>query len=122
MARVARIVSTARYLPEVEVTNADLKRRLPQAAEAVDKLEEATGIRRRWWAPESWSTSDLALPAARLALEWLAPEGGSTTGSPFEAGGEYRGATGLFRFTPQGIRRAVVVHRIERGEPVAVDW
>ena len=60
--------------------------------------------------------------AARLALEWLAPEGGSTTGSPFEAGGEYRGATGLFRFTPQGIRRAVVVHRIERGEPVAVDW
>jgi hypothetical protein len=30
--------------------------------------------------------------------------------------------TGLFRFGPQGIRRAVIVHRIERGEPVAVDW
>ncbi|HEY7472747.1 MAG TPA: ABC transporter substrate-binding protein [Gemmatimonadota bacterium] len=54
--------------------------------------------------------------AARLALERLSnAKGGSATG-------EYRGATGLFRFGPQGIRRAVIVHRIERGEPVAVDW
>jgi hypothetical protein len=30
--------------------------------------------------------------------------------------------TGLFRFGPQGIRRAVIVHRIEGGAPVAVDW
>lgn len=55
--------------------------------------------------------------AARLALERLAnAETGSTEAT------EYRGATGLFRFGPQGVRRAVVVHRIERGEPVAVDW
>lgn len=52
--------------------------------------------------------------AARLALERLAGHG--------EPAIEYRGATGLFRFGPQGIRRAVVVHRIERGEPVAIDW
>lgn len=54
--------------------------------------------------------------ATRLALEWFAP--GRTT----EASAEYRGATGLFRFGPQGVRRAVIVHRIESGEPVAVDW
>jgi branched-chain amino acid transport system substrate-binding protein len=54
--------------------------------------------------------------AARLALERFSnADGGS-------AAGEYRGATGLFRFGPQGVRRAVIVHRIERGEPVAVDW
>jgi len=54
--------------------------------------------------------------AARLALERLA--GGGVLANA----AEYRGATALFRFGPQGIRRAVVVHRIERGEPVAVDW
>jgi branched-chain amino acid transport system substrate-binding protein len=54
--------------------------------------------------------------AARLALERLSGPGGRSET------GEYRGATGLFRFGPQGIRRAVIVHRIERGEPVAVDW
>ncbi|HET9332605.1 MAG TPA: ABC transporter substrate-binding protein [Gemmatimonadota bacterium] len=54
--------------------------------------------------------------AARLALERLAHADGVVQG------GEYLGATGLFRFGPQGIRRAVIVHRIERGEPVAVDW
>jgi branched-chain amino acid transport system substrate-binding protein len=54
--------------------------------------------------------------AARLALEHLSAPG-ARSGS-----GEYRGATGLFRFGPEGIRRAVIVHRIERGEPVAVDW
>src|SRR5204863_4315383 len=35
----------------------------------VDKMEESTGIRRRWYAPESFSTSDVAVPAARQALE-----------------------------------------------------
>jgi branched-chain amino acid transport system substrate-binding protein len=54
--------------------------------------------------------------AARLALEHLSTPGARS------GGGDYRGATGLFRFGPDGIRRAVIVHRIERGEPVAVDW
>ena len=52
--------------------------------------------------------------AARLALEQLAEHTQSTE--------EYRGATAMFRFGPDGIRRAVVVHRIERGAPVAIDW
>jgi 3-oxoacyl-[acyl-carrier-protein] synthase-3 len=32
-------------------------------------MEASTGIRARWWAPDDWATSDLALPAARQALE-----------------------------------------------------
>jgi len=32
-------------------------------------MEASTGIRARWWAPDDWTTSDLALPAARQALE-----------------------------------------------------
>jgi 3-oxoacyl-[acyl-carrier-protein] synthase-3 len=35
----------------------------------VDRMEKETGIRQRWWAPEDWATSDLALPAAKLAAE-----------------------------------------------------
>ena len=54
--------------------------------------------------------------AARIALERLRP-----SNAPPESG-EYHGVTGLFRFGPQGIRRAVIVHRIEGGAPVAVDW
>ncbi len=70
MTRFARIVSTARYLPEIEVSNDDLRRRFNAKFPAfVDKMEQSSGIRSRWFAPESWSTSDVALPAARLALE-----------------------------------------------------
>ncbi len=64
--RIATLASTARYVPEIEVTNADLARRL--GAETIDKLEAATGIRTRFYAPESWAASDVALPAAREAL------------------------------------------------------
>jgi branched-chain amino acid transport system substrate-binding protein len=34
----------------------------------------------------------------------------------------YPGASALFRFAPQGVRRAVVVHQIQAGEAVAVEW
>jgi branched-chain amino acid transport system substrate-binding protein len=54
--------------------------------------------------------------AARLALDHLWPQGRPANTA------NYHGVTGLFRFGPEGIRRAVIVHRIERGEPVAVDW
>lgn len=70
MTRYARIVSTARYLPEIEVSNDELRHRFdPAFPEFVDKMEQSSGIRSRWFAPESWSTSDVALPAARQALE-----------------------------------------------------
>lgn len=67
--RYATVVSTGRYLPEREVTNDELRRRFPGSVEFVDKMEAGSGIRKRWWAREDWTTSDVALPAARQALE-----------------------------------------------------
>lgn len=70
MARYARIAATGRYLPEIEVTNAALRSRFEARFPGfVAKMEESSGIARRWHAPPGWSTSDLALPAARQALE-----------------------------------------------------
>ncbi|HUP01607.1 MAG TPA: penicillin-binding protein activator [Gemmatimonadota bacterium] len=66
--------------------------------------------------------------ATRLALEWLSdppgePARATTTRGPRGAGSPvYHGSSALFRITPEGVRRAVVVHRIEGGQPVAVDW
>ncbi len=69
MARSARIVSTGRFVPPIEVTNEALKPRWPQLPDFVDKMEASSGIRTRFYAPEEWATSDVALPAARQALE-----------------------------------------------------
>lgn len=54
--------------------------------------------------------------ATRLALEHFSVDSRSLGPGP------YRGASALFRFTPDGVRRAVVIHRIERGDPVVVEW
>ncbi|MFI5166356.1 MAG: 3-oxoacyl-ACP synthase III family protein [Thermoanaerobaculales bacterium] len=70
MERFANIVSTGRYLPEREVTNNELRAKFDAAVpEFVDKMEASTGIKSRWWAPDDWATSDVALPAAQQALE-----------------------------------------------------
>lgn len=69
MDRYARIVSTGRYLPEIEVPNHVLDEQLAHVPGFVEKMEAATGIRKRWHAPEGWATSDVALPAAQQALE-----------------------------------------------------
>jgi 3-oxoacyl-[acyl-carrier-protein] synthase III len=69
MARYATIVATGSYLPEIEVSNEKLRRDLPENAGNIDKLEAATGILNRWYAPDNWATSDVALPAAQHALE-----------------------------------------------------
>lgn len=69
MTRYATIVATARYLPEIEVTNDVLRERFKHIPEFVDKMEASSGIKTRWHAPESWATSDVALPAAKLAVE-----------------------------------------------------
>ena len=70
MARFARLVSTAHHLPEIRVGNDVLRARFDaKFPECVNKMEEASGIRCRWHAPETARTSDVALPAARLALE-----------------------------------------------------
>ncbi len=67
--RYAKIVSTGRYVPEIEVTNDVLRQRFAHLPEFVDKMESSSNILTRWYAPESWATSDVALPACRQALE-----------------------------------------------------
>ncbi len=70
MARYAQIVSTGCFLPEREVSNQELRARFEaRFPEFVDKMEASTGILSRFWAPEDWATSDVALPAARQALQ-----------------------------------------------------
>jgi 3-oxoacyl-[acyl-carrier-protein] synthase-3 len=66
MARYASLVATGSYLPEREISNDFLRERF---ADVVDKFEASTAIRRRWWAPEDWASSDLAARAARQALD-----------------------------------------------------
>lgn len=68
-ARHAQLLATGCHLPEREISNDFLRQRFPEPAGFVDKMEAATGIRRRWWARDDQATSDLALPAARQALE-----------------------------------------------------
>ena len=71
MARIAQIISTARYLPERIVTNAELTTRFTALGKptVVDRLAASTGITRRFYVPDDWVTSDLALPAAKEALK-----------------------------------------------------
>ena len=69
MPKYATIAATARFLPEIEVSNDGLRAQLQHVPEFVDKMEAGTGIRKRWYAPANWATSDVALPAARLALQ-----------------------------------------------------
>lgn len=69
MTRYGTIVSTARYVPEIEISNDVLRKQLAHVPDFVDKMEAGTGIKTRFYAPDNWSTSDIALPAAKLALE-----------------------------------------------------
>jgi 3-oxoacyl-[acyl-carrier-protein] synthase-3 len=73
MARYGTVISVGHYLPEIEVSNEQLKERLgrvsPELAVVVDKFQQSSGIRRRWHAPREWATSDLALRAAQAALK-----------------------------------------------------
>jgi 3-oxoacyl-[acyl-carrier-protein] synthase-3 len=63
------IRSTGMYVPEIEVHNDVLRARFATSApEYVDKMEATTGITTRWYAPDAWATSDLAVRAARHAL------------------------------------------------------
>lgn len=57
------------YVPEIEVGNDVLRARFAATApEYVDKMEATTGITKRFHAPESWATSDLAVRAAKQAM------------------------------------------------------
>jgi 3-oxoacyl-[acyl-carrier-protein] synthase-3 len=64
------IVATGSYLPELEMTNDDIRARFEgRERDFVDKMQAASGILTRWHAPSDWAASDLALRAAQQALE-----------------------------------------------------
>lgn len=70
MARYATIIGTGRYLPEVEVSNDDLRARFDaKVPEFVNKMEASSGIRTRFYAPREWALSDLAVRAGQDALK-----------------------------------------------------
>ena len=60
------IVGSGRYLPGKPYTNQDLARVMDTSDEWI---RQRTGIEQRHFCPEGQGASDLALPAARLALE-----------------------------------------------------
>src|SRR5947199_79772 len=64
--RVGRIAGTGRYLPARVVTNDALAERL---ATSDEWIRTRTGIRQRHIAADAEQTSDLALAAARIALQ-----------------------------------------------------
>lgn len=65
MKRHANIISTGSYLPEIERSNDSMRERF---GEVIDKFEASSGIKTRFYAPEDWVTSDLAVEAGRSAL------------------------------------------------------
>lgn len=67
--RYAQIIGTGAYLPEREITNDTMRVQLAHVPDFVDKMEASTGIKKRWYAPDDWATSDLALRAAQAALQ-----------------------------------------------------
>lgn len=50
MSRFATIISTGAYLPEIERPNAAMRERF---GEVIDKFEASSGIRTRFYAPDS---------------------------------------------------------------------
>ncbi len=66
MSRHATIIASGRYIPPIERTNADMRATF---GEVIDKFEASSGITTRWYAPEDWVTSDLAVEAARDTLK-----------------------------------------------------
>jgi 3-oxoacyl-[acyl-carrier-protein] synthase III len=66
MARHATIIASGRYLPPIERTNAEMREKF---GEVIDKFEASSAITTRWYAPDDWVTSDLAVEAAKDALK-----------------------------------------------------
>ncbi|HQW82716.1 MAG TPA: 3-oxoacyl-ACP synthase, partial [Pseudomonadota bacterium] len=62
----SRIAGTGSYLPEKVLTNADLEKLVDTNDEWI---RERTGIRQRHVAAEGQTTSDLAVEAAKRAME-----------------------------------------------------
>ena len=72
MTRYANILGTGMCLPENEVTNETFSQWMGEVseklAEVVYKFEASSGIKTRFYAPEDWATSDLAVEAGKAAI------------------------------------------------------
>ena len=66
MSRYASIISSGRYIPPIERSNAEMAATF---GEVIGKFEGSTGITRRFFAPDDWVTSDLATEACKNALD-----------------------------------------------------
>ncbi|MBM4234044.1 MAG: ketoacyl-ACP synthase III [Gammaproteobacteria bacterium] len=66
MLKYSRIVGTGSHLPEKVLTNADLEKMVETSNEWI---QERTGIRQRRIAAQGETTVDLAVPAARRAMQ-----------------------------------------------------
>ncbi len=71
MARTAQIVSTACYLPERKITNEALMQHFEPLGlgGVIERFIATSGIKQRFYAPDDWATSDVALPAAQEAIK-----------------------------------------------------
>ncbi len=65
MSRFASIIATGRYIPPIERSNVEMAATF---GEVIGKFEASTGITRRFFAPDDWATSDLAVEAGKCAL------------------------------------------------------
>ncbi|MHB1120027.1 MAG: 3-oxoacyl-ACP synthase III family protein, partial [Bellilinea sp.] len=66
MPRYASIIGTGAYVPPIERSNAAMFERF---GEVIYKFEASSGIKTRWYAPDDWATSDLAVEAGKAALK-----------------------------------------------------
>ena len=71
MTRIANIIGTGHYVPQRRVTNEELNEHFTKLGnpDVIGKFAASTGIKQRWYAPADWATSDLAVEAAKAALE-----------------------------------------------------
>jgi 3-oxoacyl-[acyl-carrier-protein] synthase-3 len=66
MTRNATIIASGCYVPPIERSNAAMRERF---GEVIDKFQASSSIKTRWYAPDDWATSDLAVEAGKAALQ-----------------------------------------------------
>ncbi|MBF0409083.1 MAG: ketoacyl-ACP synthase III [Candidatus Riflebacteria bacterium] len=66
MKRYATIVASGRYIPDIECSNEIFRKRFGD--EAIQKLEDSTGILTRYYAPQNYCCSDIATKAIQNLL------------------------------------------------------
>lgn len=66
MTRYANIIATGSYVPPIERPNSEMAARF---GDVIGKFEKSSGITTRFYAPDDWVTSDLAVAAAKATLQ-----------------------------------------------------